>query len=78
MTIEKNGETIATGNGAAALGHPANAVAWLANELGARGISMKAGEPILSGSLAPLIPVVAGDVLSVRIDGIGSCNVSFI
>ena len=78
MTIEKNGEIIATGNGAAALGHPANAVAWLANELGTRGISMKAGEPILSGSLAPLIPVVAGDVLSVRIGGIGNCSVSFI
>jgi 2-oxopent-4-enoate/cis-2-oxohex-4-enoate hydratase len=77
MVIEKNGEVVATGVGAAALGHPANAVAWLANELGARGISLNAGEPILSGSLAPLIPVAAGDALTVRIDGIGSCTVSF-
>ncbi|HYD62069.1 MAG TPA: 2-oxopent-4-enoate hydratase [Noviherbaspirillum sp.] len=77
MVIEKNGEVVATGAGAAALGHPSQAVAWLANELGARGIALKAGEPILSGSLAPLIPVVAGDSLRVRIAGIGSCNVSF-
>ncbi|MFC7516814.1 2-oxopent-4-enoate hydratase [Herbaspirillum sp. GCM10030257] len=77
MVIEKNGEVVATGAGAAALGHPANAVAWLANELGARGITLKAGEPILSGSLASLIPVAAGDSLRVRIDGIGACSVSF-
>ncbi|MFC3106590.1 2-oxopent-4-enoate hydratase [Undibacterium arcticum] len=77
MVIEKNGEIIATGAGAAALGHPANAVAWLANELGARGVALKAGEPILSGSLAPLIPVQAGDSLRVRIGGIGGCAVTF-
>jgi len=77
MVIEKNGEVVATGVGAAALGHPANAVAWLANELGARGIALNAGEPILSGSLAPLIPVTAGDALTVRIGGIGTCSVSF-
>ncbi|MES2257449.1 MAG: fumarylacetoacetate hydrolase family protein [Pseudomonadota bacterium] len=78
MTIEKNGIQVAAGTGAAALGHPAQAVAWLANELGARGIALEAGEPILSGSLAVLIPVVAGDALTVRIDGIGSCAVSFV
>lgn len=77
MVIEKNGAIIATGVGAAALGHPANAVAWLANELGARGIALQADEPILSGSLGALIPVVAGDALTVRINGIGTCAVSF-
>lgn len=77
MVIEKNGAIIATGVGAAALGHPANAVAWLANELGARGIALQANEPILSGSLGALIPVVAGDALTVRINGIGACAVSF-
>ncbi|GAB2845681.1 fumarylacetoacetate hydrolase family protein [Pseudoduganella ginsengisoli] len=78
MTIEKNGEAVATGIGAAALGHPAEAVAWLANELGRRGIALEAGEPILSGSLAVLVPVKAGDALSVRIEGIGACAVSFV
>lgn len=78
MVIEKNGAVVAQGVGSAALGHPAEAVAWLANELGRRGIALEAGEPVLSGSLAVLVPVVAGDALTVRIAGIGSCSVSFV
>lgn len=78
MVLEKNGEIIATGAGAATLGHPVNAMVWLANTLGQRGIALKAGEVILSGSLAALIPVQAGDNLRVSIGGIGSCSVRFI
>ena len=77
MVLEKNGEIVATGSGAAALGSPVNAVAWLANTLGRLGIPLKAGEVILSGSLAPLIPVVAGDYLRMSINGIGTCAVRF-
>ncbi len=78
MVLEKNGEIVATGAGAAALGAPANAVAWLANTLGALGIPLKAGEVILSGSLAIMVPVVAGDSLRVSIGGIGGCSVRFV
>ncbi|HLO61829.1 MAG TPA: 2-oxopent-4-enoate hydratase, partial [Azonexus sp.] len=74
MVVEKNGEIIGTGAGAAALGSPINAVAWLANTLGKLGIPLKAGEVILSGSLAPLFPVTAGDSLRVSIGGIGGCS----
>lgn len=77
MVLEKNGEIVATGAGAAALGSPVNAVVWLANTLGRLGIPLKAGEVILSGSLAPLIPVVAGDYLRMSINGIGTCAVRF-
>ena len=78
MVLEKNGEIVATGAGAAALGHPANAVAWLANTLGALGIALEAGEVVLSGSLAAMVPVQAGDDLRVTIGGIGGCSVRFI
>ena len=78
MVHEKNGEIIATGAGAAALGSPVNCVAWLANTLGEFGIPFKAGEVILSGSLAPLIPVVAGDEMSLEIEGIGGCSCKFV
>jgi len=77
MVLEKNGDVVATGAGAAALGHPASAVAWLANTLGRLGIPLKAGEVILSGSLATLVPVVAGDHLRVSIGGLGECSVRF-
>ncbi len=78
MVLEKNGDIVATGAGAAALGHPANAVAWLANTLGAHGIALEAGEVILSGSLGIMVPVTAGDNLRVTIGGIGGCSVRFI
>ncbi len=78
MVVEKNGEIIGTGAGAAALGSPVNAVAWLANTLGKLGIPLKAGEVILSGSLAPLFPVKAGDSLRVTVGGIGGCSVRFV
>lgn len=78
MVVEKNGSIISTGAGAAALGSPVNCVAWLANTLGEFGISLKAGEVILSGSLVPLEPVVAGDYMRVDIGGIGSASVRFV
>ncbi|MCG7900024.1 MAG: 2-oxopent-4-enoate hydratase [Candidatus Thiodiazotropha weberae] len=77
MVVEKNGELLSTGAGAAALGSPVNCVAWLANTLGSFGIPLKAGEVILSGSLVPLEPVVAGDFMRVEIGGIGSASVRF-
>lgn len=78
MVLEKNGDIVATGAGAAALGHPANAVAWLANTLGAHGIALEAGEVVLSGSLGIMVPVQAGDNLRVTIGGIGGCSVRFV
>lgn len=77
MVVEKNGEIISTGVGAAVQGSPANAVAWLANTLGALGIPFKAGEVILSGSQSALIPVTDGDELVCTVGGLGSCRVRF-
>lgn len=77
MVLEKNGETVATGAGAATMNSPVNAVVWLANTLGKLGISLKAGEVILSGALGAMVPVKAGDNLHVAIGGIGCCSVRF-
>jgi 2-oxopent-4-enoate/cis-2-oxohex-4-enoate hydratase len=77
MEIRKNGAHAAAGTGAAVQGHPATAVAWLANTLGRYDIPFRAGEIILSGSLAPLLPAVAGDRFEMTIDGLGSATVSF-
>lgn len=77
MVLEKNGEVIGTGAGAAALGSPVNAVAWLANTLGRLGIPLKAGEVVLSGALAAMAPVKAGDNFRLSLGGIGACSVRF-
>jgi 2-oxopent-4-enoate/cis-2-oxohex-4-enoate hydratase len=78
MKLEKNGEVVTTGLGAAALGNPLEAVAWLANTLGQLNESLKAGEVVLSGSLAAMVPVAGGDSLHVSIDGVGNCSVRFV
>ena len=77
MAIRKNGTHVADGIGAAVQGHPAAAVAWLANTLGAFDIPFLAGEIILSGSLAPLLPALPGDRFEMTLDGIGSASVAF-
>ena len=77
MVVEKNGEILSTGAGAAALGSPLGCVAWLANTLGGFGIPLQAGEVILSGSLVPLEPVKPGDRMSLKIGGIGAASVVF-
>lgn len=78
MTIYKNGKLHSEGLGSAVQGNPLTAVAWLANTLGEFGIPFRAGEVILSGSLAPLIPVVAGDEMSLELEGIGGCSCRFV
>jgi 2-oxopent-4-enoate/cis-2-oxohex-4-enoate hydratase len=78
MHIQKNGQPAGSGLGSAVQGHPAEAVAWLANTLGEYGIPFRKGEIILSGALAPLIPVQAGDNFSLTATELGSCSIRFI
>ena len=52
-------------------------VAWLANTLSQFGVYLKEGEVVLSGSWVPLEPVVAGDSMSLEIEGIGTASVHF-
>ncbi|GAB4400511.1 MAG: fumarylacetoacetate hydrolase family protein [Rhodoferax sp.] len=78
MVLEKNGEIAVTGAGAATMGSPLTAVAWLANTLGRMGVALKAGEVILSGALGAMVPVQRGDSLRVTVGGIGGCSVRFV
>jgi 2-oxopent-4-enoate/cis-2-oxohex-4-enoate hydratase len=77
MDITKNGAHVASGLGSAVQGHPATAVAWLANTLGRYGIPFLKGEMILSGSLAPLLPALAGDRFHMTLAGIGEASIGF-
>ena len=77
MQMWKNGQPCGSGTGAAVQGHPAEAVAWLANTLGGWGIPFLAGELILSGSLAALVPAAPGDRFTMQIEGLGGCSIAF-
>ncbi|MBS1143322.1 MAG: Hydratase/decarboxylase [Proteobacteria bacterium] len=78
MILEKNGEIVVTGAGAATMGHPVNAMVWLANTLGNLGITLNAGDIVLSGAMGAMVPVTKGDNLRVTIGGVGSCSVRFV
>ncbi|MCG2577210.1 2-oxopent-4-enoate hydratase [Dechloromonas sp. XY25] len=78
MVLEKNGEIVVTGAGAATMAHPVNAMVWLANTLGKLGIALKAGDIVLSGAMGAMVPVVKGDNLRMTIGGIGGCSVRFV
>jgi len=77
VVMEKNGEVVALGAGAAVLGHPAAAVAWLANHLGRRGREIPAGSVILSGGVTEAVAVEAGDHINLRIQHLGSLSLRF-
>ena len=77
MVMELRGEPISTGTGAACLGHPLNSVLWLAQTMARNGRPLLAGDTVLSGALGPMAPVVWGDVVEARIEGLGSVRAAF-
>ena len=78
VIVYKNGDFLSSGLGSAVQGHPAEAVAWLANTLGEYDIPLLKGEFILSGSLVPLEPALVGDKFSLELKGVGTCEINFI
>ena len=77
VVLEKNGRIVSLGAGAAVLGHPAAAVAMLANHLGARAQEIPAGALVLSGGITEAVSVTAGDHVSLRIQHLGSVSLHF-
>jgi 2-keto-4-pentenoate hydratase len=77
MVLYNNGDMVSTGSGAAALGHPAHAIAWLANKLHEFDITLKAGELILPGALSAAFAVKKGDNISAHFGPLGSVSVTF-
>jgi 2-oxopent-4-enoate/cis-2-oxohex-4-enoate hydratase len=78
VTVTKNGQPLSEGYGSAVQGSPLQAVAWLANTLGAYGVTLDKGDVILSGSLVPLAPAQAGDLFEMELHGIGRCAARFV
>jgi 2-oxo-3-hexenedioate decarboxylase len=77
MVFEKNGSIVSTSTGAAVMGHPARAVAWMVNKLGEKGISIQPGDVILSGAICESITVEPGDYIRASFDGLGSVSAKF-
>jgi 2-keto-4-pentenoate hydratase len=77
VILEKNGAVEATGAGAATLGHPAAAVAWLANTLAGYGQHLSRGHLVLPGALTTAVPAEAGDYFHASFAGVGTVSCRF-
>jgi 2-keto-4-pentenoate hydratase len=75
MVVTRNGQLVATGAGAAALGDPLAAVAWLANTLAPLGVMLPAGSIIMTGALHAMVPIRPGDVFRADFDRLGPITV---
>lgn len=74
--VRRDGEIVHTAAGAAVLGHPAAAVAWLVNRLAERGRALAAGSLVIAGALTDAVPIAAGQTIRADFDGLGSVAVS--
>src|SRR6516225_554675 len=77
MAMERRGEPVSFGAGVACLGNPLNAALWLARTMVEVGNPLKAGDIVMSGALGPMATVAAGDIIDVRISGLGSVRTAF-
>jgi 2-keto-4-pentenoate hydratase len=77
MVMEINGAPVSLGVGAACLGHPLTAAAWLARTLARMGEGLKAGDVLLTGALGPMAVIRPGDVVEAKIGGLGRAHFSY-
>ena len=77
MRLTRNGQIASTGAGAACLGHPINAVAWLANKRATYDRHLDAGDIVLSGAVGPAVDVRPGDDFRADIAGLGTTRIRF-
>lgn len=77
MVLEKNGAEISRGLASAVQGHPATAVAWLANKFAEFGQGLRAGEVIMSGAIAGAFDAGARDYFRAQMTGLGTVEVRF-
>jgi 2-oxo-3-hexenedioate decarboxylase/2-keto-4-pentenoate hydratase len=76
-TTRINGTEVGRGTGADVLGHPLDALAWLANLLAARGPGLRAGEFVSTGSVVETKWMARGDDAVVEVEGLGTVRARF-
>ncbi|GAA1481209.1 2-keto-4-pentenoate hydratase [Gordonia sinesedis] len=76
-TLHRNGEVVAKGNSAAVLGHPLNAVSWLARKVESFGVRLRKGDVILPGTATRAIDITPGDRFLAEFAGLGQVRLDF-
>jgi 2-keto-4-pentenoate hydratase len=78
MSLTINGEVRSSGNGAACLGDPLEALRWLAVQCARFGDPLRAGHLVLSGALGPFVPFASGDKVEASISGFDTLTARFV
>lgn len=69
--LSVNGREVGSGNGGDVMGHPLNALGWLADKLATAGTPLRRGMVVMTGSMVPIHYPAAGDRLTVEVSGLG-------
>lgn len=75
--LHRGGSVVGTGVGGAVLGSPLTSLVWLANTVGARGVTLEAGQVVLPGAVCAMVPVAPGDTFTATFAGLGSVTARF-
>jgi 2-keto-4-pentenoate hydratase len=78
LVYEVNGKIVATNTAAEVLGSPINSLAWVANHLGARGLGLRAGDVVMTGSVSTVLRPKAGDTVRARFTRLGMVAARFV
>ena len=78
VVYEHNGEVVGTYTAAEVMGNPLNALAWLANHLGTRGLMLMPGDIVMSGAISKLLRPKPGDTIAARFTRLGSVSVKVV
>ena len=78
LVYEHSGTVAATATAAEVMGNPLNSLAWIANHLGARGLSLKAGDLVMSGSVSALLRPKAGETVRAAFARLGAVSARFV
>jgi 2-keto-4-pentenoate hydratase len=77
LVYEQSGTTVATATAAEVMGTPLNSLAWVANHLGGRGLGLRAGDVVMTGSISKILQPKAGDTVRATYTRLGSVSVRF-
>ena len=77
LVYEQSGTVVGTATAAEVLGTPLNSLAWIANHLGARGLGLRAGDVVMTGSVSKVLQPRSGDTIRATYTRLGSVSVRF-
>ena len=78
VVFEHNGGVVGTYTAAEVMGNPLNALAWLANHLGRRGLALNPGEVVMSGAISRMLRPKTGDTIRARFSRLGSVDITVV